>query len=209
MMEGYTPLALQRVYPPVRSPDRLFNMLNVKYRTVTNEAQRSLALAPRSGYLPRAFMVYAFRVVPDENALVAGLNSTDFDPARTALLETDPGRTLPAEQGSPDWKADIREYRNNAIRLDVRTDRDGLLVLSETYYPGWTAYIDGKEAPVLRVNYNLRGTFVPSGAHSVEVRFQPRDLVRGWWISVASLLVCGTGIVIPLTKRRGARAPKV
>jgi hypothetical protein len=208
MMEGYTPLALQRVYPPVSSPDRLFNMLNVKYRTVTNEAQRSLALAPRSGYLPRAFMVYELRVVADENALASGLNSAEFDPARTALLEADPGKVLSAGQGSPVWKADIREYRNNAILLDVQTDRDGMLVLSEMYYPGWTAYIDGVETPVLRVDYNLRGTFVPRGPHSVEVRFQPRDLARGRLISLTSLLVCGAGIAIPLTKRRSARAPK-
>jgi hypothetical protein len=208
MMEGYTPLALQRVYPPVTSPERMLNLLNVKFRTVNSEAERSIALAPHTGYLPRAFMAYELRVIPDEKALAAELNSESFDPALTALLETDPGWSLPAESGTPSWKANIREYGINAIVLDVQTDRDGLLVLSEIHYPGWSAYVDGTETPLYRTNYNLRGTFVPRGSHTVEVRFQPQTLFRGLWISLGSLLLCSAGIVIPLTKRRNARVPK-
>jgi hypothetical protein len=208
MMEGYTPLALQRVYPPIASPDRMLNMLNVKFRTVTNEARQSLSLAPRTGYLPRAWMTYDVRVVPGEKDLAGVLNSDGFDPARTALLESDPGLALPAAPGTPVWKADIRDYSNNAILLDVQTDRDGLLVLSEMYYPGWTARVDGMETPVHRTDYNLRGVFVPRGSHHVEVRFQPRTVTRGAWISLASLLLCGAGIALPLTKRRSVSAPK-
>jgi hypothetical protein len=208
MMEGYTPLALQRVYPPIASPDRMFNMLNVKFRTVTNEAERSIALAPRTGYLPRAFMVYEVRVEPDEKSLAGALNVENFDPAHTALLESDPGVVLPMEPGTPAWKAEIRDYRDNAILINVQTDRNGLLVLSEMFYPGWTARVDGVETPVHRTNYNQRGMFVPRGSHSVEVRFEPRTFSRGLWISLASLLVCGAGIVVPLTKRRSAPAPK-
>lgn len=209
MMEGYTPLALQRVYPPVTSPDRMYDMLNVKFWTVTNEEQRALSLVPRAGYLPRASMVYEFRVAADERDLVSILNSESFDPRQTAVLEIDPGRQLPPLTGTPVWKAEIREYSNNAILIDVATDHDGMLVLSEIHYPGWKAYVDGTETGVYRTNYNLRGVFVPRGSHRVEVRFQPDTVARGTWISLASLLLCGAGIVIPLTKRRSVRAPVV
>ncbi len=208
MMEGYTPLALQRVYPPVTSPDRMLNLLNVKFQTVTNRERRSLSLVPRTGYLPRAFMVYDVRVMTGEQALIAEMNREEFDPAGTALLETDPGRTLPPVTGIPAWSAEIREYRNDRIGLAVRTDRDGMLVLSEMYYPGWTATVDGAETPVHRTDYNLRGLFVPAGTHTVEVRFTPAALARGLWITLGTLLLCAAGIVLPLTQRRSARAPE-
>lgn len=208
MMEGYTPLALQRVYPPVTSSDLMYDLLNVKFQTVTNAERRTLSLEPRTGYLPRAFLVYAYTVASDEAAVTTAMNDARFDPRITAVLETDPGRVLLPPAGTTPWKAKIQEYRNNAIGIDVTTEVDGLLVLSEIHYPGWKAYVDGVETPVYRTNYNLRGMFVPAGTHRVEVRFQPESVTRGMWISLASLLLCGTGAAASRLRKRHAAIPE-
>jgi uncharacterized membrane protein YfhO len=52
--------------------------------------------------------------------------------------------------------------------------------LSEVYYPGWEAYVDGDRTPIERVNYTFRGILVPAGEHRVEFRFRPSTLRLGW-----------------------------
>ena len=60
-----------------------------------------------------------------------------------------------------------------AVVLSVATDRPGLLVLHDLYYPGWEATVDGKATPVLRANLLFRGVEVPAGEHRVEFTFRP------------------------------------
>ena len=64
-------------------------------------------------------------------------------------------------------------YKRNAVVLSVATDRPGLLVLHDLYYPGWEATVDGKATPVLRANLLFRGVEVPAGEHRVEFTFRP------------------------------------
>ena len=202
MMEGYTPLALQRTYAPL--PDsQTFDLLNVKYKTVTDEKARGLALAANETYFPRAFFLYKTHVVHGDQELVSYLKSPAFDHRTTAVLEKDPGFALAPAPGEPHWSARITGYENNKIDLDLSTDRDGLLVLSEIYYPGWKAYIDGKETEVYCTDYNLRGVFVPQGSHKAIIRFEPASFTRGLWTSLFTLVLCATGLGVSLARSRG------
>ncbi len=202
MMEGYTPLALQRAYAPLGSLDAEYDLLNVKYKTVTNEQTRSLSIARHETYFPRAFFLYKIHTVHGDSALVSYLKSPDFDHRTTAVLEKDPYFTLAPAPGEPKWSARITGYENNRIDLDLSTNRDGLLVLSEIYYPGWKAYVDGKETEVYCTDYNLRGFFVPQGSHTAVVRFEPASYTRGLWVSVVTLLICGAGLTVPYVRAR-------
>jgi Bacterial membrane protein YfhO len=207
-MEGYTPLALQRVYPPVGSDQKLFDLLNVKYKTVTDTASRTLRLVPHSGYLPRAFFVYQLRITGSEEELVKYLQSPEFDHRSIGVLEEDPGRTLGTAGEEPQWTASVRSYSNNSITLDVETRHDGLLILSEIYYPGWNATVDGRETRIYRTDYNLRGLFVDRGRHEVALTFSPSSFTRGSLITIAALLVCGVAFGLPLLRRGRARPPE-
>ncbi len=202
MMEGYTPLALQRAYAPLASVDQVYDLLNVKYKTVTNEQTRSLSVERHNTYFPRAFFMYRMHVVHGDQELVSYVKSPEFDHRTTAVLEKEPSFTLAPTPGEPQWSARITGYENNKIELDLSTDRDGLLVLSEIFYPGWTAYIDGKETEVYCTDYNLRGVFVPQGNHKGIVRFEPASYARGLWISLSTLLMCGAGLGVSLKRSR-------
>jgi uncharacterized membrane protein YfhO len=205
-MEGYTPLALQRVYPPVGSDQKLYDLLNVKYKTVTDTASRTLRLVPHSGYLPRAFFVYRLKITGSEEELVRYLQSPEFDHKAIGVLEEDPGRTLGTGGEELQWAASVRSYGNNAITLDVETRHDGLLILSEIFYPGWKATVDGRETRIYRTDYNLRGLFVDRGRHEVSLTFSPSSFTNGGLITVTALLACGVAFGLPLI-RRGRTLP--
>ena len=62
-----------------------------------------------------------------------------------------------------------------------------LLVLSDTYYPGWVARIDGEGSPTYRANYTMRGVSVPAGSHQVTFSYEPQSVRLGIIISILSI----------------------
>ena len=90
----------------------------------------------------------------------------------------------------------------NRIRLQANIKKPCLLVLTEVWYPGWKARVDGKPAPVYRVNYLQRGVWLDQGSHRVELFFQPSAWRRGAIVSLVSwLLVAGAAIFLTVKKR--------
>ena len=72
--------------------------------------------------------------------------------------------------------ASITAYDANKLAYEVSTGKGGILVLSEIYYPGWKATVDGKPVEVGRVNYILRAINIPAGKHKVELTFFPKSV---------------------------------
>ncbi len=198
-------------------------MLNVKYLVAQGRIPEDLGFRlvhidqnekqltyenPRM--LPRAFFASEIRVESDRARLFQYLNSSEFDPALTALLEE------PVDfQITPHDSSHIRiaEHRSNRIAMDVYVDRSSLLVLSEIYYPhGWNAYVDGQPTPIHKTDYILRSVFVPAGSHRVEFLLQPKEFTLGVWLGsacffgVTALLVV-TGISAAMKLRRPNSAP--
>ena len=78
--------------------------------------------------------------------------------------------------------------------LEADLDSPGLVVLSDVYYPGWELEIDGKRAPIYRVNGLMRGSAVPSGRHRLVYRYDPASVRIGRLVSIAgiaALLILG------------------
>lgn len=72
------------------------------------------------------------------------------------------------------------------IQLDVVSNNNGIFVISDTYYPGWNAYVDGKKTEHFPVNINQRGIFLPKGRHIVEYKYKPYSFMIGALISILS-----------------------
>ena len=77
----------------------------------------------------------------------------------------------------------------NSYAFRIRTSSRAVLVLSQIYYPGWKARIDGAEVPVYAVDYALTGLLAPQGDHTVTVYFQPQSFRVGAVLSLISLLI--------------------
>ncbi len=93
----------------------------------------------------------------------------------------------------------LTSFEPNRLVVDARLKRASFIVLSEVYYPGWEALIDGRPAPLLRADYILRAVPVPAGKHEIVVRFRPKVLL---WGSAVSLLALATVIAV---LKRGKR----
>ncbi|MDI6804368.1 MAG: YfhO family protein [Bacteroidota bacterium] len=200
LMEGYTPLALQRAFTIGSSWEKICDLHNAKFRIQIDEKRQSMGLTESITYLPRAWFVYNYKVTNEDEKIKEFMTQPNFDPAQIVVIEEDI-KLPPLQNISRDsWKADIISYKLNSISLDVSTREDGILVLSEIFYPGWKAYIDGTEQNILRANWNLRAVIVAKGQHKIEIRFEPKPLYNGAIISFATIGLCAIGIVYSLRK---------
>lgn len=103
----------------------------------------------------------------------------------------------------------LREYQPNRLIYDVHSDKGGVVVFSEIYYPGWTATIDGEPAELGRVNYILRALNVKPGSHEVVLDFHPTSVKVTETVAyvgyVALLLIILAGIGMAWRKRKQRR----
>ena len=155
--------------------------------------------------LPRAWFVHEVQALHSAEVLQAVKigrlkDQKPFDPAQTALLETEDfgGRriTLPATGPVNDAHVSVTKYEPQRIELVTRNAQPGFLVLSEVYYRGWEAWIDGQRVPVERVNYVLRGVSVAPGSHRIEFVFRSPGFRNGLNYSLLGLLILLTGSIV-------------
>lgn len=179
------------------------------YAEAHTDASTGLAVYEVPDPLPRAWFVDRTERSEPGDALWARLLDGSFDPARVAIADVD---VPPAPRDSTSVvRADVVEYAGDAFAFDVETDRERLLVVSETWYPaGWTASVDGSDVPIVPVNGFQRGVVVPAGAHRVDFAFAPRSHRVGVLVSGVSTAVVYGGLLILLglawRRRRTAAA---
>ncbi len=142
---------------------------------------------------PRAFVVHRAEMVSETHEAIARMNEEEFDPAQVAVIEGDvPLAQLAAlaeGQATGGSTVDITKYQDQRVELRVTTERAGFLILSDAYYPGWKAYVDGKQVPIYPTDVALRSVFVPAGEHEVKFVFSPGSFKLGSAITLVSLAV--------------------
>ncbi len=150
--------------------------------------------------LPRAYLVEAFELASLEETLEQ-LKAGERDLSRLVLLERDPG--IPSAGRPSELRpARIRRYAPERVEIEVATDRAGLLVLTDSYYPGWEAHLDGAPAEIHRANGLYRAVVVPPGSHQVVFEYRPRSFRAGASISLAALGVLAGSGALALRRRR-------
>ena len=181
----------------------ILRMLNVKYLVWPVEARgplsggQVLSTAPGpSGAeavyafpgLGRAWMVDTVAVMDDDDALARVL-SPDFDPEREAVAAPPGPAVRGAGRGTATWDAFEPDHR----RLTVHATGPGLLVVSENWFPGWVAEVNGEESPVHRVNVTLQAVEIPgAGEHSVVLRFTAPTVRRALRLTAVSALIAAS-----------------
>ena len=157
-------------------------------------------------FVPRAYIVDRAREEKDPAKVVEQLSNGKFNPLKEVILEQPLPMTarkkLPAQ-------AKIIHYANQNVIVHASLSGSGVLVLADSYYPGWRVYVDGKEQEILRANFFFRGVTLSEGKHLVEFRYQPRSFILGLIISL--IMLCGVVlgvIVFSLPKRKKINGEK-
>jgi hypothetical protein len=188
---------------------KLLDMLAVRYillgdtMTIDTSGYREAARDPASGAiiyerptaLPRAFIVHRLDVAPHADALARMVDAA-FDPRKTALVESPPNCALADAQGQD--SATLASDVFDRVTFDAHATSDGFLVMSDTFYPGWRAEVDGKPAKVVRANFALRGVCLPAGNHRVVFIFDPVTLKVGVILSIMGLAI----VIVSNVRRR-------
>jgi len=124
------------------------------------------------------------------------LNRPDFDPRSEIVIEDPKGQLRLSHAAECDepahHPATLRAYEPNRVVIDVETDRPGLLILTDTYYPGWRAEVDGQDAPIYRADGLFRAIAIGPGSHAVVLTYLPWSFLIGlvMTMSTALLLAC-------------------
>lgn len=125
-------------------------------------ASRDVQIATRTDCLPRAFVVSQWRVAEGEGPAWRTLLNESFNPRHEAVLEPLEGESVPPPPSATDvplFAQDVQAFKDhgNSVTLEASVKNRALLVLSDTWYPGWTAWVDGVERPIFRANFLFRG----------------------------------------------------
>jgi hypothetical protein len=179
---------------------------------VTNAAGNIVYLYEFEEENPIAWVAPLAIKAPDENVLATVLDPR-FDVRRAALFDTSAAVAVQATPPSvlpPMSDVKVRATRYEPGRISLALDRPApagsSLIVSENYYPGWEATVDGQPAPIGRAQYVLLGVGLPTGARSIELRFRSPTYERGRAITLASLFAASMMLVAGLVvvrRRRG------
>ena len=181
----------------------VLNMLNTKYFLSGDQYE----VNPDA--LGNAWFVDSIFYVANADKEMAALDSLNTATVAVAdeKFRSSLGNALPKVSGDTIYET---SYAPNALTYKAKTGKGGIAVFSEIYFPwGWTATIDGKEAPISRVNYVLRALRIPAGQHEIKFRFDPQSVRVTNNISVASVtgiyILCALALIIlilPVIKKR-------
>ena len=177
----------------------VLNMLNTKY-IVTKQG-----VYPNPDAMGNAWFVNDIQFVPTPDDECTALNTLDL--RTTAVADEKFRDVLTCEpQPSEDDEITLIEYKPNKLLYTYNLAQDRIAVFSEIYYPeGWHLTIDGKEAPIGRVNYVLRAAVLPAGEHTVQMVFAPAALSWDKWcaaISILLLIISALLLTYPLYRNR-------
>jgi uncharacterized membrane protein YfhO len=166
----------------------ILNMLNTKYILRSNEKGEDVVFTNDQNLGP-VWFVKAIRFENSPKAVMDAL--TNFNPKDTAIVFTK-DKSLVNIAANADTTGTIKlvSNLNDVVHYTFDAPSQKFAVFSEVYYDkGWKAYIDDKEAPIIRTNYVLRGLVVPAGKHNIRFEFHPTSFYTGKTISQVTAII--------------------
>jgi hypothetical protein len=152
--------------------------------------------------LPRAFVVAGERFVEGGDLAFAAVRDPAFDARRTVIREGSGSTVAP---GPPPGSARLVEYEADRAVISASASRPATVVLTDLWFPGWKATVDGDPAEIARVDYLYRGVRVGAGNHRIEFSYEPDS----WEISRVGSAVATLALVVitawAMARRRRAR----
>ena len=191
---------------------RVLNMLNTKY-FIFPAGQQGQPVPVENPYAyGNAWFVDKVQYVNNANEEIDALN--DILPTETAIVDAKFKEQLKGvTEGYKDSLSTVRltSYEPNRLIYKTSSPKDGVVVFSEIYYPGWQATIDGQPVDIARADYILRAMNVPGGEHTIEMWFDPQSIHITESIAYAALalLLIGVMVLLWMERRKVTEKPEM
>jgi hypothetical protein len=147
--------------------------------------KKEVTIWPVKDALPRAVMFNRIRQVFSEAEELKMLRSTEFNLHNEVVVdlkEMDDAQSKELrkidEKGTP-GTAEVTDYGANSVKIKTKSTGTSILMLTDSFFPGWKVYINGHEATIYRLDYLFRGVIVGAGEKQVEFRYEPLSLKIG------------------------------
>ncbi len=162
-----------------------------------------LNIYENKSFLPRAFIVRSIRVVKGREKILEAMKAPGFDPRKTLLLDESPAESSwNLGLGEETDQISYLSYEEDEIILNVSLEKSGFLVLSEIYYPGWKAFVDGRESKIYRANYLFRSLHLTKGEHTIKFVFSPISFKIGASMTLSTLLILFSFFIFFILRRK-------
>jgi hypothetical protein len=148
--------------------------------------------------LPRLSIFHRIEPVSNEDKALLALRSGAVDVSRTALVEG----SVPASPATGAESASIDRRTSSTVAASVSLSAPALLMLNDTFYPGWTATVDGTPTPIHRTDFLFRGIAVPAGLHHIVFAYRSRAVELGTSITTVALIAILAAALYRPRKRR-------
>ncbi len=145
---------------------------------------------------PRAWMTHRIEVAHSADEAIRLTLDPATDLRTTAILDRD----APAESCGGESDVVFQAIDEQHLRLDASPACAGVMVLSDNWYPGWQATLDGRPVEVLRADAAIRAVAIPAGSHRIEMRYRPSSLL---WTAALSLVTLAVVLSAALWPQRG------
>ncbi|MBZ0192568.1 MAG: YfhO family protein [Candidatus Kuenenia stuttgartiensis] len=197
------PIEQPNIVMEVSNISKLTNLLNVKYLLLPSNARinhpgftllyndAKYAIFENTHALPRAFIVRKAKELHGRDAIFKELSGDEFQPEEYIIVEEPlpPVRTAGLQNIRNEPLPEILEYTPNSVTIKASLAEDGYLVLGDTYYPGWNAYVDGRRSRIYKTDYVIRSVFLEKGEHIVRFLYEPKSFVIGMIISLSAFIL--------------------
>ena len=208
---------LNRMVTPGKNAFRLVTPIAIVPRDPTQQAQLGaddvttefntngpFAVIEFTNALPRVKLFTRWEVEKDDAKILARLRDPAFEPASLVMLSDDV--PSPGTNDAPSSAtASFAKYSPKGFTVKTESAAPGILLVTDRYSPNWKVWVDGRETPLLRANYIMRGVQVPAGSHTVEFKYRPP--VDSLWVTLSAMVVaiglCG---FLAVTGRRKENA---
>jgi len=195
-------LTLMNSTPSISDAKSFFDMSGVRHVITSYKVEdkdfklvKSIDLGDKTAYLyeytlyPGRFLLFSnASFVKDDKTVIEKLQSSVFDPRKELLLI---GSRENIEGGKGIiGQAKLVSYKANTVIVEYEIESDAFLYVSDTYYPGWRAYVDGKETQIYRANLAFRAIEAPKGKHTVVFTYVPLSFYMGLVLTMMGIVLC-------------------
>jgi len=162
-----------------------------------------IAVYENPDVFPRAWAIHEFVPIKSVNEGRAFIDGHVQDLRSKAMIMGEPPGNLSCQDAHDD--VSVTKYAAERVTVQAKMSCDGMVVLSDTYYPGWDAKVDGKPAQIHEVDMAFRGVIVPAGTHQITFRYRPRSFIVGMAMTLAGLM--GVALITIAGRRNSPLAP--